>query len=796
MTRHLQKTSIAGSHWRSGLVGLGLIALVPGGALGQDDYICDRGDGVFYGHPVTIEQIFEIPGPAGLAAMASAVFPDPGDFYSSNSAEVDCGGGGLVGAMDCVAAKIAGAGDGSVSGGEVAAPLSDIETAAQRAAGALSADPQTDPALAAAPGDPTAPPRVIRQVIVMRPVLTPGAPGQLRLEPFGPAALFAPEGLSEAEIAELAPRISAQNAALLEFAVPFDSEAQEAVIDGIPRPVPLPPLVPGLRRGDPAPTLAMGRECNALFRAMSESARLLGLWAEKKARIDTLQKWLKDEQAKAGMLGLIWDSDRADHLERVLAEEMRRLGLIDRAIGEQQSIIDRRQRVMTEDERRREIEAIKADPGRMAEETQLRRDALIASAQDTAAARWHLIEGEAAYAREIAAREAMITAARERGEDALADALDVDKSRLETARDSWRQHAEAMIDTRTREQLNLIDQNRSDGIGPVTDATLMLMAEGINPVEHLEAGARERALAAATRRVAIDAETLGGTATQTYGLMDFGQDLHETNLEMSRDPALFFNRYGSYMKGVGQAAYDGVVDIAKIGVEAGDLAGEAFESGLSSATGYEFNAFGRENLDAVVAAGTAISRIDALKIGELAASAVAVADRRISRMASGGEAGLREALETTGYIAGTVLGAETLAVAGAMRGAAMASDVVRAVDNVADVARGAGAAADAARVARTATDVATDAARVADRAGDTARAADRALEATADASRAVSPTPDPATAPTVLTPDPATAPTVLTPDPATAPTVPTPDPATAPTVLTPDPAPLCPGRLG
>ncbi len=168
------------------------------------------------------------------------------------------------------------------------------------------------------------------------------------------------------------------------------------------------------------------------------------------------------------------------------------------------------------------------------------------------------------------------------------------------------------------------------------------------------------------------------------------------------------------MKGAGQAAYDGVVDIAKIGVEAGDLAGEAIESGLSSATGYEFNAFGGENLDTVVAAGTAISRTDALKIGELAASAVAVADRRISRMASGGEAGLREALETTGYIAGTVLGAEDLAVVGAMRGAAMASDVVRGAGNVAEVARGAGAAGDAARVARAATDVATDAARVAD----------------------------------------------------------------------------------
>jgi hypothetical protein len=652
--------------------------------------VCARGEGVFYGSPITLEQVFVIPGQTEPAVPSGDdLFPDPAT--DTAYAGPTCEGGGLVGAIDCVAETIEASGTSTTE-----TAVSAVEAEA-RAAVAGSAE-AGDGTLTTASGA-KAEPRVVRQLLVLKPVLIPGAPGRVSYVPDGPGGLEVPEDLTEAEIAAVSPMVSARNAALLSYQGELSLETQDDLIRGMPVPIPTPPLPDGVSlAGDPG-ILAMGAECGALFRAMTETARLLQLRAEKVARIAQLKEMLKAERDKAGLLGIFWDSEQADRLERIIAFEEDNLRKIDARLGEHKATIDRRERWLENEDRARELEAIKADPDRLAAETQRRRDVIVEAAQEAAKARWLLIEGEAAYARQLAAHDAMIKAARENGQDDLADKLEEDKTRLEAARDSWREHAQSMIDVRTREQARLMQENAADGIGPVGDATSILLAEGKNPVEVIESGARERARASAERRALTDSATLGGSATEQYDLVDFGQDLFETNLEMQTNPALFYRRFGSYLGGAAEAAYDGVVDLAVIGVEAGDLAGEAFESGLSDVTGYEFNAFGRENLDTLVSAGTALSEADALKLGELAGRAAEAADRRVSQMAASGEAGIRDALATTGYVAASVLGAEEIAMAGSVRIASAVRDAARGAEALADVSKLAEGVTDASRLA-------------------------------------------------------------------------------------------------
>jgi hypothetical protein len=669
---------------RTGLI-LAALLLASAAQPQETSAVCPRGEGFFYGSPITLEQVYLIPGQSSpVAPSGDSLFPDPGT--GGAAVPVACEGGGIVGAIDCVTAEIEGAGATPAE-----TPMPPVEAEA-RAAAEAALDGATAPAV---PSEP----RVVRQLLVLKPVLVPGAPGQVRYVPDGPGGIEVPEGLTEAEIAAVSPRVAARNAELLAYRGDLSLGQQDDLIRGMPVPLPTPPLPEGVSlAGDPA-VLAINAECGALFRAMTETARLLQLRAEKVARIAQLKQMLQAERDKAGLLGLLWDSETADRLERIIAMEEGNLGEIDKRLGEHKATIDRRERWLESEERAQELEAIKADPERRAAETQRRRDALIEAARDSAKARWLLIEGEAAYARQLAAHDAMIKAARENGQDDLADKLEEDKTRLEAARDSWREHAQSMIDVRLREEARLMQENAADGIGPTGDATSILLAEGKNPVEEIESGARDGARAAAERRALTDSATLGGSATETYDLVDFGQDLFETNLEMQRDPTLFYGRFGSYVGGAAEAAYDGVVDLAVIGIEAGDLAGEAFESGLTDFTGYEFNTFGRENLDTLVTAGTAISETDALKLGELAGRAAAAADRRFGQMAASGEEGIRDALETTGYVTASVLGAEELAMAGSMRIASAIRDATRGAEALADVRKLAEGVTDASRLA-------------------------------------------------------------------------------------------------
>lgn len=103
-----------------------------------------------------------------------------------------------------------------------------------------------------------------------------------------------------------------------------------------------------------------------------------------------------------------------------------------------------------------------------------------------------------------------------------------------------------------------------DGFGQIRDSTPILLADGKNPVELRESGPRERARALVERRALADCSTLGSAATGTDDMVDFGRDLSKTNLEMQKNPVPLNRRFGIYVSGDGEAAYDGVTNLAMI----------------------------------------------------------------------------------------------------------------------------------------------------------------------------------------------------------------------------------------
>lgn len=127
---------------------------------------------------------------------------------------------GLVGALDCATEEIAGAGAGS----ESPAPAMPAVKAEARAAVA-SDEADTKPP----------PPRVVRQLIVPKPVLVRVAPGTVSYVPNGAGGLEAPEDLTEAAIAALTPMTAARSAKLPTFQGTLSLEAQDDLIRGMRR---------------------------------------------------------------------------------------------------------------------------------------------------------------------------------------------------------------------------------------------------------------------------------------------------------------------------------------------------------------------------------------------------------------------------------------------------------------------------------------------------------------------------------------------------------------------------------
>jgi len=142
----------------------------------------------------------------------------------------------------------------------------------------------------------------VRQLIVPKPVLVPVAPGTVFYVPNGAGGLEAPEDLTEAEIAALTPMIAARSDELLAFQGTLSLEAQDDLIRGMPVPLSTPPLPDGINLADGPAILAMGADCGALFRATTETTRLLQFRADNVARIALLKEMLKAEGDKTGLV--------------------------------------------------------------------------------------------------------------------------------------------------------------------------------------------------------------------------------------------------------------------------------------------------------------------------------------------------------------------------------------------------------------------------------------------------------------------------------------------------------------
>lgn len=690
------------------------------------DDLCIREGDSYLGIPITVTYEFPLDPPTVSVEDlpdAGGLFPNP-PGGSSGTGGPSCGGGGIVGALSCVAEQIANAGAAAA--------------AAAATAGASAADEVGNSDVA---DQPEQAPTPVTVTMELQPMLSSGSPPRVIYRPKGDAKITRPESLTDENVAQIARTVAAQGRSIAEYSQPLNATQLDNLRNGNPLELTPPITAPGATATGSTEGLRMPAECNSLFRAENELLDLRDRRTSIRDRIKMLKDMLKKEREKGGLLGLVWDSAEADRLERIIAHEERRLAAVDRQIAEKTSFIQRRANRVREDVEDAEIAAIKADPQRLAAEEARRRQALIDAAREAARFKWMLIEGEQQYAQSIAAYDARIARAEAEGNDAYADSLREDKARLERTRDSWKESYEGMYSSRLKDQQRLIKQNREDGIGPTQDATSVLLADGENPIEVLESGARDAARESMARRVGTDSTTLGGTATEDYTFEDFARDLGDSNAEMWENPELFADRYGHFWKGVGEGTADAVKDLAVMAVEAGDTAGEAFESALTDVTGYEFNAFGRENLDALVRAGDAISDADALKIGDKAADLARAVDRRIEQMAGQGEKGIERALEGAGYATATVFAAEEAAIRAAVKGAQVVDnvvDIVRGVDAVSDLARAGDAVTDVAR----ATDAATDVARATDAAADVARATDaatdaaRATDAATDAARA------------------------------------------------------------
>ncbi|WP_298908001.1 hypothetical protein [uncultured Aliiroseovarius sp.] len=744
MTQNFFKTSLV----KIALLG-SIAATLPsaGQALSIRSGLCVREGDNFLGPPITMT--YQLPmKPEGEGSEEPLpnngdLFPNPPAAGGSGSSGdggtgggAACSGGGLVGAMNCVTTQIENAGSGGGTGGGSA--TGDGTTAGDGSDENLELVDQTPEAFVTpAPLD-----NAVTVTTELTPVFTPGNPPKVIFRPSGETQISKSREMTEEETAHVTRSLAVQGTSVVGWSQFLDRNQMERLRLGDPLQVAPPLTAPGATSSGETGGIRLPSECTSLFRNMSELQELLERRTGIKDRISMLEKRLKEERDKGGFIGMFWDSAEADRIERILENEKARLAAVDRQVAEKNDFIKDRKKRIDEDVAAAEIAAIKADPERLAAEEARRRQALIDAARESNRFKWLIAEGEKQYAESLAGMDALIAKAEADGNTEYADSLRADKERLEATRDSWREAYDGMYSSRLRDQQRLIEENREDGIGPTTDVTSMLLAEGENPIEVLESGAREAAAESMERRVSTDTTTLGGTATEQHTFEDFLRDLGDSNAEIWENPEIFAERYGAYLEGVGEGTYDAVKDLAVLAVEAGDTAGEAFESGLSDMTGYEFNAFGRENLDALVSAGDAISNADALAIGDAASNLAGHLDRKLERMAGQGEEGIREALKGTGYATATVLAAEEAVLATAVKGARVmnaATDVVgaaldanRAADAVTDTTRAANAAADANRAA----DTATDAARVADGASDVSRASDAAGGSTSAAAAA------------------------------------------------------------
>ncbi|MCB1843992.1 MAG: hypothetical protein KDI09_13595, partial [Halioglobus sp.] len=363
-----------------------------------------------------------------------------------------------------------------------------------------------------------------------------------------------------------------------------------------------------------------------------------------------------------------------------------------------------------------QLQITKLDAARLAEETATRTRRAAAAKREFETQRAQIEVGELEFAIATQQLKVKITNAEAADKDDEAEQAEADLEKLKQTHSQWRKGQEVELASHRRELTRLYEANRADGVGPRNSADLNThlrrdaRASGKDPdtaTQFVDTAAVQASKGSAT---AI-AGAAGKNTTHENTALTFLQDYYVDNaVTLFTDPGEFIVRYLYYAKGVGRAAKDAIVDLAVLGYEIGDTGAEAIEVAINAYTGTNTNITGKENVTALGNLGNKAAILldfddpegariaqEAMAKGE---SVIDALDRRYEKMAGQGNAGIRKALEDTGYVTGTVLAPEEAvarAAAAALLTKVKGLDDLGKLAGAADAPTPSGAAAGATR---------------------------------------------------------------------------------------------------
>ncbi len=341
---------------------------------------------------------------------------------------------------------------------------------------------------------------------------------------------------------------------------------------------------------------------------------------------------------------------------------------------------------------------------RLEEATRLARDYITQGEQIKAA--------EEQFAATILNLDTRIATATRNGLDGVAAQLEKDKKKTIEVRAAVKKSQEGAQDASRRLLTDTYTENRRDGIGPTSTVGLR---------SDLRRAAREEGKDPKAAEDLVDHDAVNRTKTSAKVIADAAhkstehtsifnevtsESVHDFFLDLKEDKLTWYEfslRVGSYTKGAGRATKDAVVDLLTLVKEIGDTAGETFESQLLERLGIDSHVFGRENLELLeklATQGAILLDPDNPEGDKIATDIVRMveqlerlATRKIEKTAGKGD--VHKALEGVGYIAATVVGAESAVIDGVVITAKIVgkgTKLITGAGKTDDVARAAAAA--------------------------------------------------------------------------------------------------------
>ncbi len=359
--------------------------------------------------------------------------------------------------------------------------------------------------------------------------------------------------------------------------------------------------------------------------------------------------------------GVIVDDTVAESLAHQVADADRRIALTQIRMGAAQQALDHtlgERAVLT---RRLDLDAIKADPQQLKREEDARYDALVVAHQDFGTKRAQFRVGDAQFKAVLAHLDALIATFKATGQPASAAAFEKQKQEVSQVYDAWLAGTRTASANRAADIARLHAQNQADGIGPANNSQLLSQMTAYSNAGDSRAIVTLVDKAAVQRAAGSTGAIISGASisdAHAYTGWDFASDTAREYLNAYRDPKTFVIRYGYFWKGVGTAVKDGVTEIVVLAGKGADLAAESLEAALGIDTGL----FGREESEALQAMLQGGAEMNADTLFRITDALISTAERRLEQHAGSGEKGIRAALSDTGYVVGTVAGAEELAL--------------------------------------------------------------------------------------------------------------------------------------